>query len=196
MGDLANVRSRPLAEIPCEALKVASYFPSTSDARLNCVLIKPGEGEVAILRAANETDFVQVVCSGHAERELRLPVAAVRWILKRHPEAEMVAVLEREVGVLLRTFSAESTVAVGCVEGDAELSLEMPEIPPDVAGLELLYDRRLVSRILLAFGEAPALEFKPWASGLKVECQAPGWSAMALLAGMERPKPAPDPEWD
>lgn len=194
-ADLAVVQTRPLAEIPMAALRVISHFPG-SDPRLNSVLVKPkpGAADVVILRGASATEYAQATCHGFAEREIRLPVAAVRWIIRRHPEAEIVSVIEREIGVTLRSFSENGTICVSCIEGDDELSLDPPPLPADQAGLGLLFSRVLLGRILKAFEGCKALKFSPVALGMRVETEGPGWSAFAMLAGMETGAAAKEPD--
>ncbi|MEN9767826.1 MAG: hypothetical protein RLZZ32_1786 [Cyanobacteriota bacterium] len=196
MADLAVQKAKPIAEIPLAALQVASHFPSRTDERLNMIVVQPGEGDVALLRAASATDVIQVCCQGYAERTIRLPVGAVRWVLKRHPEAEVVAVMPREIGVTLRTFSAEATVGIGCIESESDvLDDGLPEVAPDPSGLELLFDHGLLRKILGAFGQtAKVLEFKPFVGGMRIETEGNGWTAIALLAGRKRVKAEDDEE--
>ena len=130
---------------------------------------------------------MEITCKGYADREIRLPVAAVRELIRRHRDAELVAICEREIGVSLRSFSTNATVTVATAEGDA-VDLKMPDLRPDHQGLQLLFNTDLLGRVLRAFQGCNAVQLEPFAHGLSVLAKGEDWTAKAMLAGMERLK--------
>jgi hypothetical protein len=96
-----------LAEMPASALRLAA---SLSHHRWPLVIDPVPEG--VQLRSLLGWGFLEVTCpEGWARETVLLPGAPVRTLLGRHSDAELVAVAEGPVGLLVRTLSADTAVA-------------------------------------------------------------------------------------
>jgi hypothetical protein len=181
---LAAVKASPLAEIPAAALRIAAGFAAARVEGLDAVVIKPGpaEGEVTIT-AAQPCRAVQITMQGSCQRQLGLPVQALRAALRRDPDAEHVVLFDDgDVGLLsVRTFSPSCTVAVAMPECiDAALNL-----PPTTPGpCEVRFDTSLLSSMLRDLQPLKDLQLEPFSTGLSISGHGDGYTVLALIAGI------------
>lgn len=182
---LAAVKASPLAEIPAAALRIAAGFATARVEGLDAVVIKPGpaEGEVTIT-AAQPCRAVQITVQGSCQRQLGLPVQALRTALRRDPDAEHVVIVDGgDVGLLsVRTFSPSCTVAVAMPEcTDAALNL-----PPTTPGpCVVRFDTSLLSSLLRDLAPLNNVQLEPFSTGLALSGQGEGFAVLALIAGIE-----------
>lgn len=181
---LAAVKASPVAELPASALRIAAGFASTRVEGLDAVVLKPGrqDGEV-IITAAQPCRAVQITAQGTCQRQLGLPVKALRSALLLDRSAEHVVIVDGDIGMLsLRSFSPNCTVSVMLPEAQGA-SLNMPPTTPGPC--EVSFATLLLANMLRDLQPLADVHLEPFSKGLAVSGQGDGFSLFALLAGIE-----------
>jgi hypothetical protein len=182
---LSTVKASPLAELPAAALRIAAGFATARVEGLDAVVIKPGqaEGEV-IITAAQQYRAVQLTAQGTCQRQIGLPVLALRGALRRDSDAEHVVIVEAgdAAQVSVRTFSPSCTVAVAMPECvGAALNL-----PPTTPGpCEVNFDTTLLACLLRDLQPLKNVSLEPFTKGMTISGQGDDLSVFAFLAGIE-----------
>jgi len=181
---MAAVKASPVAELPASALRIAAGFASTQVEGLDAVVVKPGSqhGEV-IITAAQPCRVVQITAQGTCQRQIGLPVKALRAAMALDRHAEHVVVADGDVGMFsLRTFSPISTVSVMLPETHGA-SLNLPPTTPGAC--QVRFSTALLLSLLRDLQPLADVHLEPYSNGLAVTGQGDGFSLFALLAGVE-----------
>lgn len=143
---IADLEAGPLLEL-------LSLVPKNAGP-LSALQIRPAatDGRV-LLELADRAVMARIEADGDCSRSICLPRGPLTVLRKRHPNAERLVVDQLEVGVGLRSFGPDATVAMTVAEAAAlpELPLlSLPAKPSRTRGAELplLLDPVLLCRSL------------------------------------------------
>lgn len=143
---IADLEAGPLLEL-------LSLVPKDAGP-LSALQIRPAatDGRV-LLELADRAVMARIEADGDCSRSICLPRGPLTVLRKRHPNAERLVVDQLEVGVGLRSFGPDATVAMTVAEAAAlpELPLlSLPAKPSRTRGAELplLLDPVLLCRSL------------------------------------------------
>ena len=132
--------------------------------------------------AAQPIRVVELRCTGSCQRQVALPIRALRAALSRDTSGEHCVIVEGDGLLSVRTFSSSTTVSVAMPEAPA-VSLALPPVTPGPC--EVSFSRDALFAMLRDLGPLQKLKLEPFTNGLQVTGTADQFSVFALLAGME-----------
>lgn len=154
MGTGIAPRAARIADLPAAPVLALLDLVPTGPEALAALQIRPAaaEGRV-VLEVAGSSLLGRIEADGDCSRPVAIPRGPLAVLRKRHPNAERLVLDQLEVGLGVRSFGPDATVAVTAPEAQLLPDLPLVDLPerPHPAGgdaMPLLLDPRLVSQAL------------------------------------------------
>lgn len=145
-----TTRVARIADLPARPLLTLLELVPQGPERLASLQVRPAaaEGRV-LLEVASASLMARIEADGDCARPIALPRGPLAVLRRRHPDAERLVLDQLEVGVGLRSFGPDATVALTAAEGELLPELPLVELPePGTPGsgddLPLLLDPQLL----------------------------------------------------
>lgn len=180
-----RAKALPLVEVPAIALRIAAAFADPMHDSLRTVWIRPGvdEGEV-IVSAASAPRMVEIACQGSCQRSVGLSVTALRNTIRRHKDAQHAVIVPNEIGLSLRTFSADCTVALQMAEVEGTPTPMQSAPAGQFVSDPFHFDTRLLIDVLRSIEGAQTVAIHPFSLGWSIQTKSEDCHVIAVVAGV------------
>lgn len=150
MGAGIAPRAARIADLPAAPVLALLQLVPLAPEGLAALQIRPAtaNGRV-LLELAGPALMGRIEADGDCSRPVAIPRGPLAVLRRRHPDAERLVLDQLEVGVGLRSFGPDATVALTAAEGELLPELPLVELPePGTPGsgddLPLLLDPQLL----------------------------------------------------
>jgi hypothetical protein len=180
-----RAKASPLAEVPFAALKAAAGFADYRHEQFDAVHLRPGHDEgVVVISAACSARGIEVTCEGVCQRHVALPVTGLLASLRRHRDAQHVAMAKTDAGLSVRTYSPTATVITTIPESGG-VPMTLPAAPAGEFEIDPLYfNPTLLIQTLRDIQPAETVGITPFSMGWQIKARCDEFEAVCVIAGM------------